>query len=324
MDAATTQVPPWAIRAPVRGAVGLAVVLLCAGCQAEGDFQSLADAMNVVALLWIVIALLVLSAVVWWATHLKPPSWLAAPTQSTVDVDQIARDALLPRLPGFQLVSPSPFDARGGPSVLLYRAPIEDILVGVDLSGDGTRRIWADYIDQALFGPTDRATRQAVGMERDGFIRRFFRDRKWVLDGRHDAQVIDRLARYVVEEGVPILERRGALGTFADELMADEYERESDPVANEEAAYARILTGEDAAALEILEGLINMPGRGYPGETEISEDEMTALRDRARRMRGYLREDRQAALDQIASWRSERLIPRVLTTRGGRVITISP
>jgi hypothetical protein len=225
-----------------------------------------------------------------------------------LSLDQIARDALLPRLVGFRMVSPSPFDPRGGPSVLLYREPIEDVLVGIQLSAmKGECRIWADYVAQALFGPTDSPVFQAVGMERDGFIRRFFSDRRWILDGRHDAQVIDRLATYVVEEGIPILGRRGALTSFADELMADEHERESNPVGNEEAAYARILAGEDDSAIEILEGLINMAGRGWPGETEISEDEMNVLKERARRMLVHLREDRPAALHQLQRWRMARL-----------------
>jgi hypothetical protein len=89
--------------------------------------------------------------------------------------------------------------------------------------------------------------------------------------------------------------------------MADEHERESNPVGNEEAAYARILAGEDDSAIEILEGLINMAGRGWPGETEISEDEMNVLKERARRMLVHLREDRPAALHQLQRWRMARL-----------------
>jgi hypothetical protein len=232
----------------------------------------------------------------------------------TLPLERIARDALLPRLAGFRLVSPSPFDWLRQPSVLLYREPIEDVLVGVHLVAVDDREFTAQYVAQPLFAPTDYPGFQAVGMDRDGFIR-FFRDPRWVLDGRHDAQVVERLVTYVVEEGIPILRRLGALDSFADELI-DEHEVESHPIGNEEAAYAWILTGRDDRAIEILEALIKQPGRGWPGETEISEDEMNVLRERARRMLVHLRGDRSAAFDQLRRWRVARLASLGLEAQG--------
>ena len=111
----------------------------------------------------------------------------------------------------------------------------------------------------------------------------------------------------MVQEGIPILARRADLTTFADEVLADEHEWESDPIGTEEAAYARILSGRDGSAMQLLEILVRMPGRGWPGETEISEDEMAVLRERGRRMIAHLRTDRPAALDQLRRWRMARL-----------------
>lgn len=204
------------------------------------------------------------------------------------------------------MVSPSPFDWHRQPSVLVYREPIEDVLVGIQLVAVDEREFSADYVAMPLFAPTDYPGFQPVGMEHDG-IRRLFRVRRWVLDGRHDAQVIDRLATYVVEEGIPILRRRAALGSFADELVHDPHELESDPIGTEEAAYARILNGDDDGAIELLETLTNAKGRGWPGETEISQDEMDVVKERARRMLANLHEDRSAALDQLRRWRMARL-----------------
>ncbi len=225
---------------------------------------------------------------------------------SALRLERIAREALLPRLVGFRLISPSPFDWHKQPSVLVYRYPIEDVLVGIHLVAVDDREFWASYVASPLFAPTDYPGFQAVGMERDG-IMRLFGDRRWILDGRHDEQVIDRFVKYVIEEGVPILRRRAALGSFADELLADPHELESDPVGTEQAAYARILNDEDESAIDLLEILLNAKGRGWPGETEISQDEMNVLQERARRMIANLRDDRALALGQLNRWRLARL-----------------
>jgi hypothetical protein len=224
----------------------------------------------------------------------------------TLPLERIARETLLPRLAGFRVVSPSPFDWQREPSALVYRHPIEDVLVGVHLVAIDEREFWANYVAMAMFAPSEYPVFQAVGMERDG-VRRLFRDRRWVLDGRHDGQVIDRLLSYVVQEGIPILERRATLASFADELVEDPHELESDPIGTEEAAYARILTGDDEGAIELLQTLIGAKGRGWPGKTEITEDEMSVLKERARRMLSSLREDRSAALHQLRRWRIARL-----------------
>ncbi len=228
------------------------------------------------------------------------------PPHSSLPLERIARDTLLPRLDGFDLMAPSPFDRRRQPSVLVYREPIEDVLVGIELVSVDEHEFSAQYVAMPLFTPTDYPGFEDVGMERDG-IKRLLRVRRWILDGRHDAQVIDRLATYVVREGTPILRRRAALVSFADELIEDPHELESDPISTEQAAYARILIGDNASATELLETLINMTGRGWPGEAEIPEDEMNVLRERARRMLANLREDRPAALHQLARWRLARL-----------------
>ena len=217
----------------------------------------------------------------------------------------IAQDILLPRLVGSRVMDPSPYEVDD-PSVLVYRDPVGPVLVGIQLTGVSEREFLAAYVAQALFVPTDYPVFQAVGMERRG-IRRLFRDRRWLLDGHQDADVLQTLTTFVVQEGAPILDRRAALRSFADELIGDEHELESDPIATEQAAYAYLLAGMDRRATELLEVLITATGSGWPGETEISVDEMQVLRNRAAQMLAYVMDDRAAALQQLDRWRQARL-----------------
>ncbi len=67
---------------------------------------------------------------------------------------------------------------------------------------------------------------------------------------------------------------------MADELIQDEHGLESDPIATEQAAYAYLLIGADQRATDILEVLVQSKGRGWPGEAEISDDEIHVLQER--------------------------------------------
>ncbi len=233
--------------------------------------------------------------------------WTSPQKRRALPLEAIARDALLPRLDGFRMVTPSPLDEqRRQSSVLLFSAPIEDVLVGIQMLAVDDREFLAEYVAMSLFAPTEHPVFQPVGMERDG-MKRLFRRRRWVLDGRHDQQVIDSLTTYVVQEGIPILRRRADLRSLADELLSDEHELESDPISSEEAAYALIVVGQDESAIEILESLVAAKGRGWPGEAEVTDDEMRVLKARGRRMLAILRSERSEALHQLRRWRMARL-----------------
>lgn len=223
-----------------------------------------------------------------------------------VPLGDIARLHLLPRLAGFVLAEPGPRWSPGRDSVLVYRTPIGHVLVGVRLLGAGEREVLADYVAMPLFTPTVEPIFQPVGMEMDRFPRNL-RRRRWVLGGHDEARILERLARFVVEEGIPVLRRRADVSRFADEIEADPHELESSPIATEQAAYARILAGQVDRATELLGLLVAMKGRGLPGQAEITPDEMEVLKERSRRTIRDLRQDPSRVIGQLDRWRRTRL-----------------
>ena len=57
---------------PIRGACVLGGTVLVSGCQAEGEFQSLADAMSVAILFWVGVIVLGLALLVWLIRRARP------------------------------------------------------------------------------------------------------------------------------------------------------------------------------------------------------------------------------------------------------------
>lgn len=134
---------------------------------------------------------------------------------SPLPLERIAREALLPRLVGFRAVSPSLFDWHLQPSVLVYREPVEDVLVGIHMVALGDVEFGAHYAAMPLIAPTYDPGFQAVGMERHR-IKSLLGNQRWLPDGRRDDRVIELFVSDVVEEGLPLLRRLAEPETFAD------------------------------------------------------------------------------------------------------------